>query len=53
MLLFDFEKLNQLSLPLLNMYVQGDHGGQRLCFVDLIFKVPPSCPTIMPISAQF
>ena len=26
-------------------HVQGDHGGQQLCFVDYIFEVPKCCPT--------
>ena len=32
----------------LTSHVQGDHGGQILRFVDLIFEVPQSCPTAMP-----
>ena len=24
--------------------IQGDHGGQRLRFVDFILEVPQSCP---------
>ena len=27
--------------------IQGDHGGQRLHFVDFIFDVPQCCPTAL------
>ena len=30
--------------------LQGDQGGQRLCFVDFILEVPQSCPTAMPLA---
>ena len=28
--------------------LHGDHGGQRLRFIDFVFEVPPSCPTHLP-----
>ena len=33
--------------------VQGDHGGQRLHFVDFVLEVPQSHPTSMPILTMF
>ena len=38
-----------LPMSQLNIYkIQGDHGGQRLHFVDFIFYVPQWCPAALP-----
>ena len=36
-----------------NCLVQGDNSGQRLHFVDFIFKITEYCPTALQMSAQF
>ena len=39
---------HSLSIIEFRVFIQGDHGGQRLHFVDFIFEVPLSCTAALP-----